>query len=71
MAKTDLFNSLAKNILINPGFDVWQRGTQFDRSGGGAYSADRWLAYNGGGGIMRVESKPAKTFPLVVHQSIV
>jgi hypothetical protein len=29
-----------KNLLINGGFDVWQRGTSF--TGGDAYVADRW-----------------------------
>lgn len=33
----------ASNILINGGFDVWQRGTTFAvGAGGGAYQPDRW-----------------------------
>lgn len=31
-----------KNIIINGGFDVWQRGTTFTSPGANTYSADRW-----------------------------
>lgn len=33
-----------KNLIINGGFDVWQRGTSFT-SNPGSFSADRWQAY--------------------------
>jgi hypothetical protein len=31
-----------KNVIINGGFDVWQRGTSFIATGNGTYLADRW-----------------------------
>ena len=33
-----------KNMLINGGFDNWQRGTTFTGFGTGVYTADRWFA---------------------------
>lgn len=37
-----------RNVIINSGFDVWQRGTSINSAGGGAttYSADRWAFGN-------------------------
>ena len=31
------------NVIINGGFDIWQRGTTFNNIAGSAYFADRWL----------------------------
>ena len=45
-----------KNLLINGGFDVWQRGTSATKSGdgyGGYLSADRWATYYSGNTISR------------------
>lgn len=41
--------STGKNLLINGGFDVWQRGTSFSPNGVGipVYTADRWRCING------------------------
>jgi len=38
------FSAGRKNIVINGGFDIWQRGTVFDVYIG--YSADRWYSWN-------------------------
>ena len=38
-----------RNLIINGGFDVWQRGTSFSGVLSG-YIADRWLTYRGGSG---------------------
>jgi len=47
-----------ENLLINGGFDVWQRGTNFTKSGtdGTAlYTADRWsVAYNDSANVINV-----------------
>jgi len=45
-----------KNLIINGGFDVWQRGTTATKSGdgyGGYLSADRWATYYSGNTISR------------------
>jgi hypothetical protein len=37
-----------RNIIINGGFDVWQRGSPITNGAGGSYfSADRWKGYSG------------------------
>lgn len=35
---------LGRNLLINSGFDIWQRGTSFSIPGNGQYTADRWFS---------------------------
>lgn len=43
-------DSMYRNAIINGNFDIWQRGTNFDRSSktGKYYSADRWYCFRGG-----------------------
>jgi len=41
----DLVGSGRRNLLINGGFDVWQRGTTFTTPSAHYYAADRWQIY--------------------------
>ena len=49
-----------KNLIINGGFDVWQRGTSFTPTGAD-YMADRW--FMGGGDYACTATKQASTLP--------
>ena len=53
-----------KNRIINGGMDIWQRGTSFS-SGINAvtYTADRWIAYAGGGALTIFRSGGDGDFP--------
>lgn len=42
------FDAAGKNVVINGGFDIWQRGTSFSSIGSNNYFADRWWYGNGG-----------------------
>lgn len=47
------------NLLINGGFQVWQRGNTFTNLGAGNYVADRWLVFNASGGNVIQQSNNA------------
>lgn len=43
-----LFGGFNRNILLNPRFEIGQRGTSFSTPGNGAYTLDMWrMAYDG------------------------
>jgi hypothetical protein len=45
---TFLFRPFSKNVIINGGFDIWQRGTSFGSLTDSAFFADRWAVdFNG------------------------
>jgi hypothetical protein len=49
-------NFFTRNKLVNGSFDLWQRGLTFNAIVDGVtkanlYTADRWIALNGGGGV--------------------
>ena len=49
-------NAVSTNLIINGGFDVWQRGTSFTAYG---YTADRWCLSYDGTGATRAISRQA------------
>ena len=57
----DTINAGRKNLLINGGFDVWQRGTSFTDPLANTYTADRW--FNGGTDTSTTWSKQTATLP--------
>jgi hypothetical protein len=45
----NLAPQIAQNILVNPGFEIWQRGTgPFGATNGATYSSDEWVLISGG-----------------------
>ena len=52
------YASVSTNLLINGGFDVWQRGTSFSAGG---YTADRWGLWCDGTGATRAITRQAFT----------
>jgi hypothetical protein len=49
------------NVVINGGFDIWQRGTTFSNPATIAYLADRWRVNHDGTGATRTVSQQAFT----------
>ena len=53
-----------QNLLINGGFDFFQRGTSISTSSSNVYIADRWFTVNGTGGTLNFsQGAPAATVP--------
>lgn len=56
--ETDVINNLRtnlSNIVINGGFEVWQRGTSFANPASNAYTSDRWRNRKSGGTLPTVD----------------
>jgi hypothetical protein len=55
-----------KNAVINGAFDFWQRGTSVAGAGGsGAYTADRWSAYNASYTVSRQATSDTTNLPFI------
>jgi hypothetical protein len=54
-------NLPSENVIINGGFDVWQRGTSFTNTGSFAYTVDRWRPGFNGTGATRILSRQNHT----------
>jgi hypothetical protein len=52
-----------KNLIINGGFDVWQRGTTFTGVSNGTYAADRWVCLDGVGNVVTNWTKKTTSDP--------
>ena len=50
-----------RNLLINGGFDVWQRGTSFTPTGANPYTADRWRVYQSSNSNVTVTKRTEST----------
>ena len=61
----NLIGAGRKNLIINGGFDVWQRGTSHaaGTAGGITYTTDRWWRYGGGSGTLEKSTDAPSGFP--------
>jgi len=61
----DLIGAGRRNLIINGGFDVWQRGTSHaaGTAGGITYTTDRWWRYGGGSGTLEKSTDAPSGFP--------
>jgi hypothetical protein len=50
----DLVSAGRKNLIINGGFDVWQRGTSFLNNNTTGYKADRWQVYGASTSVLDI-----------------
>jgi hypothetical protein len=48
MARSKSINKLADNLIINPSFDIFQRGTSYVGIASATYTADRWVYFKNG-----------------------
>lgn len=48
MVAINLASKLGENLIMNPSFDLWQRGTSFVGIASAQYSADRWVYFKNG-----------------------
>ena len=47
-------NAAGKNMIINGGFEIWQRGTTISNASHNTYTADQWIIINDSIGTMNV-----------------
>lgn len=52
MSAVNLASNLGKNLIINPTFDIQQRGSSFVGIGNGEYSLDRWFNQNNSAAVV-------------------
>lgn len=69
---TFLFRPFNKNLIINGGMDIWQRGTSIASSGSAkVYTADRWSFWRGGlatgGTVTRQATADTTNLPFVQY----
>ncbi len=59
-------NVAGKNAILNSNFEIWQRGTSVAGAGGsGAYTADRWSAYNASYTITQQSTSDTTNLPFI------
>ena len=61
----NLIGAGRRNLIINGGFDIWQRGTSHaaGTAGGITYTTDRWWRYGGGSGTLEKSTDAPAGFP--------
>jgi hypothetical protein len=59
-----------KNLLINGGFDIWQRGTTFNNAQTLDYTTDRWFAFNDSVNAMNVTQQSIASSGLGVRYAM-
>jgi len=59
----NLIGAGRKNLIINGGFDVWQRGTTFTNVSNDTYASDRWVCLDGIGDVTTTWTKKTPSDP--------